>query len=87
MLEERDEHYRDILERLHQLEASLPKDELGGPDYSGHRKFHRDQASAQANFEATRRKIVSNIISWAAIGVLTVVGSGVVQYILTTKPP
>lgn len=81
MTEEKEDSHREMLERIHHLESSLPKDELGNPDYSGHRKFHKDQASAQENFEASRRKIIANITSWAAIGLLTVLGSALAPYL------
>lgn len=78
---------REILERLHSLESAFPKDELGAPDFSSHRKYHKDQISAQENFDRSKHKIISNITSWAAIGILTVLGSAVAQYLLTLPKP
>lgn len=75
------EEQRKILLRLHDLEAAFPKDESGNPDYGSHKIYHRDQVSAQINFEASRRKIIANITSWAAIGLLTVLGSALAPYI------
>lgn len=82
MGEDKEEQQRNILLRLHDLEAAFPKDESGNPDYGSHKIFHKEQVSAQVNFEASRRRIIANIFSWAAIGVLTVIGSAVVQYFL-----
>ena len=81
MVEDKEDSPREILERIHNLESAFPKDELGNPDFSGHRKFHKDQASAKENFEASRRKIIANITSWAAIGLLTVLGSATAPYL------
>jgi len=76
------EEQQKILIRLHDLEAAFPKDESGNPDYGSHKMFHKEQVSAQVNFEASRGRIIANIFSWAAIGALTVIGSAVVQYFL-----
>lgn len=81
------EEQRKILLRLHDLEAAFPKDESGNPDYGSHKIYHRDQVSAQINFEASRRKIIANITSWAAIGLLTVLGSALAPYIAKLLVP
>ncbi len=81
------EEQRKILLRLHDLEAAFPKDESGNPDYGSHKIYHRDQVSAQVNFEASRRKIIANITSWAAIGLLTVLGSALAPYIAKLLVP
>lgn len=78
-----EERLRDTLKRVSDLESAFPKDEESGhPDYSSHKKYHRDQISAQENFETSRRKIIANITSWAAIGILTVLGSALAQYLM-----
>lgn len=78
---------RELQDKVRDIDAAFPKDELGNPDYSAHRKFHKDQTSAQENFEASRRKIISNITSWAAIGIITVLGSALVQYLMQIPKP
>lgn len=72
---------KELQDKLRNIDAAFPKDELGNPDYSAHRRFHKDQTSAQENFEASRRKIIANITSWAAIGILTVLGSALAPYL------
>lgn len=78
---DREDRQREILEKLSNIESAFPKDELGNPDFAGHRRVHKDQISAQENFEASRRKIIGNITSWAAIGLLTVLGSALAPYL------
>lgn len=78
---DREYSQREIFDKLQEIVSAFPKDELGNPDFSGHRRFHKEQVHAQENFEASRRKIISNIMSWAAIGLLTVLGSALAPYI------
>lgn len=85
-----EELLRELHAELHTLvtkvESAFTKDEDGNPDYSGHRKFHKEQDSAKEDYEESKKKIIRNIISWASIGILTVTGSALVQYFMLMKP-
>ena len=78
---------RDLKELTQKVEAAFIKDEDGEPDYSGHRIYHRKVNNSEAQFQLSKSKVIKDVTSWAIIGILTVIGSGLFHtYILPLLP-
>jgi hypothetical protein len=79
------EDINQILERhdidIKSIKAAFHKDEQGDPDYISHRMFHR--AQAEDDYETRNRKseIMANIVTWAVIGLITLLASNFLQYL------
>lgn len=66
----------DSVEELKKsLESAFPKDEDGNVDYSGHRAFHRREKDAEKRSIDSLADFKKNIITWAVIGLITLVVS------------
>lgn len=61
------------------LKAGFPKDEYGEPDYFTHRIFHKNISIVEAENTRKKSQVITNIWSWATIGFMTVVVSGLIQ--------
>lgn len=70
---------RDLEDLEEKVESAFLRDEQGVPDYSGHRTTHKDQVVKAEDIKRTKASIIKNIATWAAIGLLTVVGSNLAQ--------
>ena len=70
---------RDLTEFIHKVESGFLRDETGQPDYTGHRSTHRAQEARAKDLSKAKASIVKNIVTWAIIGILTVVGSTLAQ--------
>jgi hypothetical protein len=81
---------RDIHSELKTLtqkvESAFIKDETGEPDYFGHRLYHKRKQDSEAHTAESNIKVRSNIITWIAIGLATILGNAVVQYIIAQLP-
>ncbi len=74
---------RELKDLIQRVESAFPKDEYGEPDYSTHRMFHKKQQANELEFAASKTKLIRDVVSWATIGILTIIGSGLVHYIMT----
>lgn len=70
---------RDLVDFIQKVESAFPIDEGGKPDYTGHRATHRDQANKDRDLKLAKISILKNIVTWAFIGALTVIGSTLAQ--------
>lgn len=70
---------RDLMDFIQKVESAFPIDERGNPDYSAHRSTHKDQTSRDKELKEARLAIIKNILTWAFIGALTVIGSTLAQ--------
>jgi hypothetical protein len=61
------------------MESAFLKDEDGNVDYAGHKLTHKQQKETQKEYEKSRALIFRNIITWLAIGALTIIGSSAAQ--------
>ncbi len=75
-----DEIVAQLVAEVNHLQAAFIKDEYDLPDYTGHRIYHRKQAEDQINHDKSNNTIISNIKSWAIIGVITILLMQVLQY-------
>lgn len=77
------EIYYEIIQELkalnQKLESAFPKDDDGEPDYASHRLFHKKQSQDEAEYKASKAKVIRDISSWLIIGILTIIGSALVQ--------
>jgi hypothetical protein len=62
------------------LESAFTRDEDSDkPDYAGHRIFHKNQFKKVEEEHESIEVLKRNIITWLAIGALTVVGTTLAQ--------
>lgn len=71
--------YDMVLELKRNLELAMPRDDENNIDYAGHRRFHKEQYDKEKEDQETKQAIRKNLLTWAIIGVLTIIGSGLVQ--------
>ncbi len=77
---------RDLESLTQRVESAFPRDEDGEPAYGAHRLFHKKQEAEEEAYAASKAKIFSAIISWVAIGALTIIGSALVNTYVLTHP-
>jgi hypothetical protein len=61
------------------LESAFPKDEDGNIDYTGHRTFHRKESDSEKRSLESLTEFKRNIITWAIIGLITLVASALAR--------
>lgn len=64
---------------IQKVESAFPKDENDEVDYQGHRQFHKTQNDAAKQYKDSKAAIIRNIITWASIGLLTVITSSIAE--------
>lgn len=75
--------YALVLELKRNLESAMPRDEDNNIDYTGHRRYHREQEEKEKEDQETKLALKKNLLTWASIGILTILGSLIAQaYIL-----
>lgn len=80
------EEVQALKNRVQKLETAFIKDEDSELDYAGHKAFHRKQIADEAGYNASKSKILVDILSWVFIGILTIIGSALFHtYILPAK--
>ena len=62
-----------IQEDVKKLKSALPKDEYDEPDYAGHRKFHRDITTNEADSKKKRSEIQVSIVTWVVMAIVTII--------------
>lgn len=73
----------DLLFKIHsdlrlltqQIESAFPRDDNDEVDYMGHRQYHKDKNAENKDYKASRATIITNLITWAVIGGLTLVAT------------
>ena len=87
-----DTQHSELLHEIHgelktltqKVESAFLKDEDGSVDYFGHKAYHKRQNEADAEYSKHRAKLISEVVTWVVIGVLSVVGTSLVkQYLFT----
>ena len=76
------EIHRELKNLTAKVESAFIKDEEGNPDYAGHRIYHRNKEHEKEDLAKSRHRILSDVTTWLIIGVLTVLGSALVQVYL-----
>ena len=70
----------DKLEDLEdKLESAFPKDDEGEVDYAHHKHYHKQLIRSRKEFEQSRNSFIKTITAWATIGLVTIMGSSIVQ--------
>ncbi len=85
--EEKENLIHEIHNELKQLnekvESAFIKDDNDEPDFVGHRLYHKKQKDNEEEYLKSKALILRNIVTWLVIGLLTIVGSALMQvYIL-----
>ena len=73
------EIHRELKTLTTKVESAFVKDDDGEPDYAGHRFYHKKQNESDAEYSKHRAKIFREIVTWIAIGILSVVGTSIFQ--------
>ncbi len=61
------------------LESAFSKNEDGEYNYTEHKFFHRRQTDSESEYSRAKEKVLKDILSWAAVGLLTIIGTALVQ--------
>jgi hypothetical protein len=85
------ERTRDIEKNIKELSTAYPKNDLGEPDYDGHRKSHI-QMDRQADIvDNYKKSVTETILTWLVTGLMIILASGVIEtirhYISTSNTP
>lgn len=64
---------KTLQEDVRKLKSAFPKDEYEEPDYSGHRKFHRDVTTNEEDARKKKSEIQVSIVTWIVMAIVTVV--------------
>ena len=68
---------RELLEKIHSeikaINSAFAKNEDGEPDYQAHRLVHRKQVEQLELDKQKSREIYTNVITWAVIGLISLV--------------
>jgi hypothetical protein len=80
----------DIIELLHEMQnnqqgyiSAFPLDDLGKPDYTGHRKKHIADAANEKALEGYKTGLTKSILEWVVKGVLALTGIALFNLIAT----
>lgn len=84
VLREKIEDLSDIVDEIiRNLESAFPKDEENNTDYIGHRQFHRKALRREKEEIETKAALKKNILTWASIGILSIIASSFAQAYIT----
>ncbi len=75
--------HSDLKLLTQKIESAFPKDDNDEIDYLGHRQYHQKQINDTRQYSENKAAIFRNVITWAIIGVLTVVASSIGQSHIT----
>lgn len=76
------EIHRDLKELSAKVDSAFTKDEFGHPDFAGHRLYHKKVQETENRYREQKAILKRNILAWAIIGILTIVGSNFVHVYL-----
>ena len=73
----------DLLIQIHsdlklltqKIESAFPRDDNDEIDYAGHRQYHKERNTEAEDYKKSKNAIVRNVMTWALIGLLTIVAS------------
>lgn len=68
-----------LVKEYEELEGAFPKDDENLPDFSGHRMFHKKETAKQKQNAEAANRVKSNLITWTIIGIISILGSIIVQ--------
>lgn len=72
----------NLIEHRHSYVATaFPKNDLGKPDYDGHRKEHLQFKKDSEVVESYQNNTVKSLLSWAAVGAILLFIAGLVEWI------
>ena len=73
-----------LIEHRHSyIATAFPKNDLGKPDYDGHRKEHLQFKKDSEVVEGYQNSTVKSILSWVSIGAILLFIAGLVEWIRT----
>lgn len=75
------ERTREIEKNIKSLSTAYVKNDLGEPDYDGHRKSHIQMDKQADLVENYKKGITETIITWLVTGLMIVLASGAMETI------
>lgn len=64
---------------VHMFESAFTKDEHGDLELAEHRTYHKEESKKIVDKKEANAKLLSSVLSWAVIGLLTVIGNALVH--------
>lgn len=75
------ERTREIEKTVKSLSTAYIKNDLGEPDYDGHRKSHIQMDKQADIVDNYKKSVTETIITWLVTGILIIFASGVIETI------
>jgi hypothetical protein len=75
------ERTREIEKTVKSLSTAYTKNDLGEPDYDGHRKAHIQMDKQADIVDNYKKSVTETIITWLVTGLLIILASGVIETI------
>jgi hypothetical protein len=75
------ERIREIEKNIKELSTAYSKNDLGEPDYDGHRKAHIQMDKQADIIDNYKKSVTETIITWVVTGLIILITSAVIESI------
>lgn len=73
---------RMLHQRVTRLEDALPRDDLGKPDFDGHRTYHTDKIESSKTLRNYQQEVTRNLLRAGATILIMTFGAGYSDYVV-----
>jgi len=73
---------RMLHQRVTRLEDALPRDDLGKPDFDGHRTYHADKIESFKTLRNYQQEVTRNLLRAGATILIMTFGAGYSDYVI-----
>lgn len=73
---------RMLHQRVTRLEDALPRDDLGKPDFDGHRTYHADKIESSKTLRNYQQEVTRNLLRAGATILIMTFGAGYSDYVI-----
>lgn len=73
---------RMLHQRVTRLEDALPRDDLGKPDFDGHRTYHTDKIESSKTLRNYQQEVTKNLLRAGATILIMTFGAGYSDYVV-----
>lgn len=73
---------RMLHQRVTRLEDALPRDDLGKPDFDGHRTYHADRIESSKTIRIYQQEVTRNLLRAGATVLIMTFGAGYSDHVI-----
>lgn len=73
---------RLLHQRVTRLEDSLPRDDIGKPDFDGHRAYHADRIESSKMIRSYQQEVTKNMLRAGATILIMTFGAGYSEQVI-----